>query len=227
MFEFLEELFGNGMEETAAGTEGTAAAGMEGAEMPNESPAGTMEQTGGGVYIKNGILYNGSIDTMLTDLSRDMAENLKEQAEQKARLEASGEPYMDSAGIIHNASWEQDYQSLMSELPGQIEAMAEVNRENIKNGNFPPLYDGFVSNPYYDPTGSWAAAMSAWDTVNSFNTVPAPDYTGPEYTREELESEIDHSLNMAGQYAEDRMTITASGFLSRAENAAEKLEDLE
>ena len=75
MFEFLEELFGNGMEEPAAGTEGTAAAGLEGTEMPNESPAGTMEQTGGGFYIKNGILYNGSIDTMLTDLSRDMAEN--------------------------------------------------------------------------------------------------------------------------------------------------------
>ena len=31
MFEFLEELFGNGMEEPAAGTEGTAAAGLEGA----------------------------------------------------------------------------------------------------------------------------------------------------------------------------------------------------
>ena len=115
----------------------------------------------------------------------------------------------------------------MSELPGQIEAMAEVNRENFKNGKFPPLYDGFVSNPYYDPTGSWAASMSAWDTVNSLNTVPAPDYTGPEYTREELESEIDHSLNMAGQYAKDNMTRTASGFLSRAESATEKLEDLE
>ena len=61
--------------------------------------------------------------------------------------------------------------------------------------------------------------MSAWDTVNSLNTVPAPDYTGPEYTREELESEIDHSLNMADQYAKDNMTRTASGFLSRAESA--------
>ena len=221
MYEIVKELFENRTQETGTG-------GREGTETPNESASGTMENTGGGgFYIKNGILYNGSIDTMLSDLSQDLSENLQEQAEQKARLEASGEPYMDGAGIIHNASWEQDYQSLMSELPGQIEAMAEVNRENFKKGKFPPLYDGFVSNPYYDPTGSWTASMSAWDTVNSLNTVPAPDYTGPEYTREELESEIDHSLNMADQYARDSLTRTAPGFLSRAESATDKLENLE
>ena len=59
MFEFLEELFENRTQETGTG-------GREGTETPNESASGTMENTrGGGFYIKNGILYNGSIDTML------------------------------------------------------------------------------------------------------------------------------------------------------------------
>lgn len=104
MFEFLEDLF-EGKEET----EELKAANQEGIQ---------QETSGSGFYIQNGILYNGNIDTMLTDLYQDMGENLEEQAKKKAELEASGEPYMDSAGIIHNASWEQDYQSLMSELPG-------------------------------------------------------------------------------------------------------------
>lgn len=223
MFDFLEELF-----ENITGEEKKEGIQLEGTEVLNESVVNTMENTrGGGFYIKNGILYNGSIDTMLTDLSRDLSENLQNLKEQQDRLEASGQPYMDSAGIIHNAPWEEDYQSLMSELPGQIEAMAQVNRENFKNGKFPPLYDGFVSNPYYDPTGSWASSIDAWDSVNSLNTVLVPDYTSPDCTREELESEIEHSLNLAGQYASDNLTRTASGFLSRAERATDKLEDLE
>lgn len=222
MFEFFEDLFDLGKEKTEmSGPEGMNTAGSENIE-------GVQPETSGsGFYIKNGIIYNGNIDTMLSDLSQDLSKDLEEQAKKKAELEASGEPYIDGAGIIHNAPWEQDYQNLMSELPGQIEAMAEVNRENFKNGIFPPVYDGFASNPYYDPTGSWTAAMSSWDTVNSMNTVPAPDYTGPDYTREELESEMEHCLDLAGQYGADNMNITAAGFLTRADSAAKKLEDLD
>lgn len=181
------------------------------------------ERSSGGYYIKNGIIYDGSIDTMLSDLYRDMGETLREQKERNEELEASGEVYMDGAGIIHNASWEQDYRSLMVEVPKQIEAMEKINRENYEKGIFPPRYDGFVSNPFYDPTGSWSATMNSWDTINSLNTPLAPDYAGPDYTREELEQEIKHSVNMAGQYGADGFYKTADSWMNRAEHAAEKL----
>ena len=83
MFEFLEELLENRTQET----------GMEGTEAPNESAAGTMENTGGGgFYIKNGILYNGRIDTMLSDLSQDLSENLQEQRSRKPGWKPAANP---------------------------------------------------------------------------------------------------------------------------------------
>lgn len=212
MYEILEDLWNGGQENIQ--------------EIENPCTENlNNEVSESGFYIQNGILYNGNIDSMMADLYQDMSENLEEQNRRREELGASGEMYIDGAGIIHNAPWEDLYDSLMKEVPAQIEAMAKVNQENLEKGIFPPLYDGFASNPYYDPTGSWGASMAAWDTLNDLNTPSAPDYT-LDYTAEELESEISHSLNMAGQYRNAGMDTIAGGFENRADSAVEKMKDL-
>lgn len=139
--------------------------------------------------LRNGILYDTGIDEEYQDLITD--DLIPEEAEMQngtfydtgademysdAMSETSGGGYEFRNGIMYDTGVDSMYNEIVTEVPPVIDHMEEVNMENIENGNLPPLYDGFASNPYYDP--GWSEdAFEVMDAVDEMMTMDPVKYT--------------------------------------------------
>ena len=107
----------------------------------------------GGYEINNGILYNTDIDQTYNELVSEMP--------------ADG--FEMHNGILYNTSIDTAYNELMSDLVPAIQEMEKVNAENRAKGIYPPLYNGFMTDPLSDSTppradGSPTTRSTAADT---------------------------------------------------------------
>ncbi len=159
--------------------------------------------------IQNGILYDTSIDEMYSDIMSEMPT----------------EGFELRNGILYDTGIDQLYNEIIVEVPPVIEQMAEINEINRANGIFPPLYDGFVSNPYYDPGWS-AGSFAVMDAVNDMMTMDPVKYTMDSVdTAADLQADFEFNSSMADSYFQDGMSGMSDMYRSRAISAAEELEN--
>lgn len=155
-----------------------------------------------------GIIHDSKIDSDVQDVMEKQAEGLKD---------ALGEGvWIDGAGIIHNEAFDLSVDELTRDLQGENAKLEEQIQYNWEHGIFPPMYDGFVSNPYHDPAGM-DGSMAVMDAFCGMMTMDAPDYVGYVASPEESMRDFEFNLKMADSYFSDGLTGMASTYDSRAE----------
>lgn len=210
-------------------------------DLPTDLPAGA-EQIGQHTWMDGaGIIHNGPVDTMYNDLmstfqssfkdtygpdawmdgagiihdskiDSDVQDVMDEQAEKLKDVYGEG-VWMDGAGIIHNNSLDQSIDELTRDLQTENAKLEEQIQYNWEHGIFPPTYDGFVSNPYYNPD----SGMAVMDAFCGMMTMDAPDYVGYVPTAEESMRDLEFNQGMADSYFSDGLTGMAGVYDSRAE----------
>lgn len=191
-----------------------------------------------------GIIHNGPVDTLYHDLMSDFQRSFKDsygpdawmdgagiihdskidsdvgdvmEEEMESLKNAYGEGvWIDGAGIIHNDAADQAIDELTRDLQTENAKLEEQIEYNWEHGIFPPVYDGFVSNPYHDPAGL-DGSMAVMDAFCGMMTMDAPDYVGYVPTPEESMREFDFNQSMADSYFSDGLNGMADVYDSRAE----------
>lgn len=160
----------------------------------------------GGYEWRNGILYNTDIDRNYQELVSEMP----------------AEGFAIKNGILYNTSIDTAYNELMSDLIPAIQEMEKVNAENRAKGIYPPLYNGFMTDPLSDSI--WQASMDTMDFLSE-NSGMDISFTAPAETAAELSDEVEFSRKMAGSYAQKGMEGMAEVYEDRMDDAADKLID--
>lgn len=220
-------------------------------DLSSDLPAGA-EPIGRNTWMDGaGIIHNGPVDTLYNDLMSDFQRSFKESYGPGAWMDGAGiihdskidsdvrdvmdeqmeslkdtygeGVWMDGAGIIHNDAADQAIDELTRDLQAENVKLEEQIQYNWEHGIYPPIYDGFVSNPYYDPAGS-NGSMAVMDAFCGMMTMDAPDYVGYVPTAEESMREFDFNQSMADSYFSDGLGGMADVYDSRAE---QNLKDME
>lgn len=161
----------------------------------------------GGYEINNGILYNTDIDQTYNELVSEMP--------------ADG--FEMHNGILYNTSIDTAYNELMSDLVPAIQEMEKVNAENRAKGIYPPLYNGFMTDPLSDSI--WQASMDNMDFLSENSGIDV-SFTAPVTdTAADLADDVEFNRKMAESYGNDGMTGMEKVYEDRMKDAADKLAD--